>query len=171
MHPKILLWWKTNFGGRQSSEEDDHRWKMTFGGRRPSVEDDLWWRTTFDGRRPVVEDDLRWKMTFAGSLHAAYSALLHSFQRTMLDIRYQDAGSSVLNVLKPTSTAIENIIMVHILISNFQLAQKEIQGNILIIKSRTTSITTIDKEFSTAGIFGTHDQFGLVPITPLWFKS
>ena len=115
---------------------------MTFSGRRPSVEDDMWWKTTLDGRRPVVEDDLRWKMTFAGSLHAAYSALLHSFQRTMLDIRYQDAGSSVLNVLKPTSTAIENRIMVHILISNFQLAQKDIQGNILIIKSQTTSLTT-----------------------------
>ena len=60
----------------------------------------------------------------------------------MLDIRYQDAGSSVLNVLKPTSTAIENRIMVHILISKFQLVKKEIQGNILIIKSQTTSLTT-----------------------------
>ena len=24
-------------------------WKTTFGGRQPSVENDLWWKTTFSG--------------------------------------------------------------------------------------------------------------------------
>ena len=26
------------------------RWKTTFGGRRPTVEDDLHWKTTFNGK-------------------------------------------------------------------------------------------------------------------------
>ena len=47
------------------------RWKTTFGGRWTSVEDDLKWKK--------VEDNHRWKMTFVGSLHAAYSALWHFF--------------------------------------------------------------------------------------------
>ena len=43
-----------------------HIWKTTFGGRRPSEEDDLLWKTTFCGRLPFLEDYLLWKMTFSG---------------------------------------------------------------------------------------------------------
>ena len=42
------------------------RWKTTFGGRWPSVEDNFYWKTTFGGRWPLVEDNLRWKTTFGG---------------------------------------------------------------------------------------------------------
>ena len=45
----------------------DGRWKTSFGGRRPSVEDDLWWKTTVGGRHPLVADTLWWKMTFSES--------------------------------------------------------------------------------------------------------
>ena len=40
------------------------RWKTTFGGRWHSVEDNLWWKTTLGGRRPLGEDDLGRKTTF-----------------------------------------------------------------------------------------------------------
>ena len=56
------------FGGRHPLVEEDLWWRTAFGERQPSVEDDL-----------LVEDDLRWKTTFSGSLHAAYSALRHFF--------------------------------------------------------------------------------------------
>ena len=92
--------------------EDNLRWKKTFGGRGPLVEDDLQWKKTFSGRQPSVGDDLQWKMTFGGGRPLMEDDLMWK------------------------------IIMDHILISNFQLAQKEIQGNILIIKRRTTSLTT-----------------------------
>ena len=58
--------WKTTFGGRQPSMEDDLWWKMTFGERRPLVEDKLRLKTTFGGRQPLVEDNLCWKITFGG---------------------------------------------------------------------------------------------------------
>ena len=45
-----LNWWKTTFGGRRPSVEDDLQWKITFGGRQPSAEDDFWWKATFVGR-------------------------------------------------------------------------------------------------------------------------
>ena len=40
--------------------EDNLQWKTTFGGRWPSVEDNL------RGRRPSVGDSLQWKTTFGG---------------------------------------------------------------------------------------------------------
>ena len=60
------LWWKTTFGRRQPSVEDDLQWKMTFSGRWPSVEDNLRWKTTLVGRLPSVEDDLGWKTLLGG---------------------------------------------------------------------------------------------------------
>ena len=58
--------WKTTFGGRRPSLEDNLRWKMTFGGRRLLLEDNLRWKTTYCGRRHLVEDDLLWSTTFSG---------------------------------------------------------------------------------------------------------
>ena len=50
----------------QINQIKSNQWKTTFGGRQPSVEDDLWWKTTFGERPPSGKDNLRWKATFGG---------------------------------------------------------------------------------------------------------
>ena len=59
-------WWRTPFGGRRPSVEDDFWWKTTFVDRRPSVEDKIQWNTTLGGRWSLEVDNLRWKTTFRG---------------------------------------------------------------------------------------------------------